>query len=94
MYGGRVWREREQIQVSETKFFRINEDAILVESDDQCYRSGGQIVDINGHESILEEKKVGELAVLSHKTVLEIHVAEGGGRSCLNDGVELSMDWT
>jgi hypothetical protein len=65
----------------------------LVEIGDQCYRSGGQVVDINGHEPILEEKKIGELAILRHNTVLEIHIAEGGGRSGLNDVVELSMDW-
>jgi hypothetical protein len=65
----------------------------LVKSANQCYRSGSQVVDINGHESVLEEKKVGELAVFGHNAVLEIHVAEGGGRSGLNDVIELSLDW-
>ena len=66
---------------------------LLVESGNQCYCRDGQVVGINGNESVLEEKKVGELAVFGHNAVLEIHVAEGGGQSGLKDVVELSLDW-
>lgn len=66
---------------------------ILVESGNQCYCRGGQVVGININESILEEKRVGELAVFGHNAVFIIHVAEGGGQSGLKDVVKLSLDW-